>query len=123
MHGVTTVDQLEAQIAQLSQAEKIELLQRIARDIARAVPGIEKTPGVVGGSARIAGTRIPVWVLVGYQQLGMGDSALLDSYPSLRQSDLDNAWAYFRLHRDEIEAEIREQEADADEAKGVDMHS
>src|SRR5262249_37719114 len=30
----------------------------------RAGKGIEKTAGVCGGSARIAGTRIPVWQLV-----------------------------------------------------------
>ncbi|NEO64576.1 MAG: DUF433 domain-containing protein, partial [Moorea sp. SIO4G2] len=32
--------------------------------------GIEKTPGVCGGDARIANTRIPVWVLVQARNLG-----------------------------------------------------
>lgn len=30
----------------------------------------------------------------------------------LRAEDLVNAWAYFRTHRDEIEQQIREHEAD-----------
>jgi uncharacterized protein (DUF433 family) len=32
--------------------------------------GIERTPGVCGGDACIAGTRIPVWVLEGFRRLG-----------------------------------------------------
>jgi len=36
---------------------------------------------------------------------------LLESYPSLHAEDLANAWAYYRAHRDEIEQDIRENEA------------
>lgn len=67
---VTAVDELAEKIALLSHAEKAELLQRLATQIARDVPGIVKTPGVVGGRAAVDGTRIPVWILVGYRQLG-----------------------------------------------------
>jgi len=35
----------------------------------------------------------------------------LRSYPTLRAEDLANAWAYTRLHREEIEREIAENEA------------
>jgi uncharacterized protein (DUF433 family) len=72
--------------------------------------GIEKTDGVCGGSARIAGTRIPVWQLVAARDLGAREAQLLLDYPSLRAQDLVNAWSYAQFHRDEIEAAIRENE-------------
>jgi uncharacterized protein (DUF433 family) len=72
--------------------------------------GIEKTAGVCGGSARIVGTRIPVWQLVAARDLGVGEAQLLIDYPTLRAEDLVNAWSYAQAHHDEIQAEIRENE-------------
>jgi uncharacterized protein (DUF433 family) len=71
-------------------------------------PLIEKTPGVVGGSARIARTRIPVWTLESYRRQGLTDAQLLDSFPSLRAVDLAAAWAYAEAHPSEIERDIQE---------------
>jgi uncharacterized protein (DUF433 family) len=68
---------------------------------------ITKTPGVCGGDACIAGTRIPVWVLEGYRRLGESDAGLLRNYPTLTQADLDSAWAYVAEHKDEIDRDIR----------------
>ena len=70
---------------------------------------IEKTPGVVGGSSRIARTRIPVWSLENYRRLGWSDGRLLNAYPTLRQHDLKAAWAYVQAHKPEIDAEILEE--------------
>jgi uncharacterized protein (DUF433 family) len=72
--------------------------------------GIESTPGVCGGDPRIAGTRIPAWVLEQYRRLEMTEAQLLASFPTLRATDLVNAWAYVAAHRDEIERQIRENE-------------
>ena len=72
--------------------------------------GIEKTAGICGGSARISGTRIPVWLLVEARDLGVTEAQLLLDYPSLRAQDLVNAWSYAKSHRDEILAEIHENE-------------
>jgi uncharacterized protein (DUF433 family) len=72
---------------------------------------IEKTPGVCGGAARIAGTRIPVWTLVRFRQLGATDRDLLTFYPTLTQQNLAEAWAYEAGHRDEIAAQILQNEA------------
>jgi uncharacterized protein (DUF433 family) len=71
---------------------------------------IQKTEGVCGGSARIAGSRIPVWQLVADRESGVSEAQLLVDYPSLRAEELVNAWSYARSHRDEIQAEIRENE-------------
>jgi uncharacterized protein (DUF433 family) len=67
---------------------------------------IEKTDGVVGGSARIARTRVPVWTLVNHKRLGATDSQILDAFPFLRAVDLEAAWAYLGLNKAEIERDI-----------------
>jgi uncharacterized protein (DUF433 family) len=64
--------------------------------------GIERTEGVCGGSARVAGTRIPVWQLVAARNLGVSEDQLLIDYPALSAEDLVNAWSYARAHLDEI---------------------
>jgi uncharacterized protein (DUF433 family) len=78
----------------------------------RAIPGIEKTPGVCGGDPCIRQTRIPVWLIEHCRQLGYTEAELLDSYPGLQAQDLVNAWAYVQAHRDEIERQILENESD-----------
>ncbi len=78
----------------------------------KAIAGIKRTPGVCGGGACIADTRIPVWVVERARQLGMSDADMLQDYPTLRAEDLTNAWAYVRLYREEIEEEIRLNEED-----------
>ena len=69
---------------------------------------IVATPGVCGGSPRIRGRRIPVWLLVEWRRLGQTDAELLDAYPTLSQSDLEAAWQYYGSHREEIERSIRQ---------------
>jgi uncharacterized protein (DUF433 family) len=71
---------------------------------------ISKTPGVCGGDACIAGTRIPVWVLVNYRRLRGSDAGLLDAYPSLTNADVEAAWEYAACHLDEIDVAIQENE-------------
>jgi uncharacterized protein (DUF433 family) len=101
---------LEPEIAQLSRAEKAEVVQKLALEMAYAWPGIEKTPGVAGGDACIVRTRIPAWTLENYRRLGWSEARILDNYPSLRAVDLVNAWAYVDAHHDEINQAIRENE-------------
>jgi uncharacterized protein (DUF433 family) len=83
-----------------------------ALDLANTWPGIEKTPGVVGGAACIVRTRIPVWMLENYRRLGWREARLLENYPTLRAVDLVNAWAYADAHKEEIEEAIKENEVD-----------
>lgn len=105
-----TLKELEAQLLALSPAEKAQAIQILAQSLASTWSGIEKTPGVCGGDACIAGTRIPVWGLVNYRRLGASDASILENFPSLRLIDLANAWAYAEAHPDEIEAAIRKNE-------------
>jgi uncharacterized protein (DUF433 family) len=71
---------------------------------------IVRTPGVCGGDARVIRTRIPVWVLHRMRQLGISESDILKSYPTLRAVDLVQAWSYADHHRQEIEEAIRANE-------------
>ncbi len=73
-------------------------------------PRVRKTPGVCGGDACIRKTRIPVWVLVGYRDLGRRDADLLLDYPGLSAKDLEAAWAYAEENPEEIRLAIAENE-------------
>ena len=107
---MSTLQEVENQVASLSPGEKAELLRRVARDLAGLFPGIESTPGVCGGEPCIARTRIPVWLLEQARQLGSSEADVLRAFPTLRARDLVNAWAYVDTHREEIEQQIRENE-------------
>ena len=107
---MSTLLEVEKQVASLSQSERAELFQRVASQLAGTFPGIESTPGVCGGEACIARPRIPVWILERARQLGSSEADLLRAYPTLRAQDLVNAWAYVETHRDELERQIRENE-------------
>ena len=107
---MTVLKQAEQLLSEMTQAEKLEFLQLIARDLSGSMPGIVSTPDVCGGEPRIAGTRIPVWILVQYRKLGTTEADLLTMYPTLRSEDLANAWAYYRSHKEEIEQQIIENE-------------
>lgn len=105
------IEELETHAARLSDSEKARLLLVIAPDLARASSAIDRTAGVMGGDACVAGTRIPVWLLESNRRQGWTEARILDNYPSLRAADLVAAWAYCDAHRDEIEQALREQEA------------
>src|SRR5262249_26081697 len=108
---MTPLQEAEKLLAAMSRAEKAQLLQWVVQDLGDAFPGIESVAGVCGGDPCIIRTRIPVWVLEQYRRLGASDADLLRAYPALRAADLANAWAYVRAHRDEVEQQIRANEA------------
>lgn len=103
--------EVERILVSLTPGERAELLQRLAREIGSAFPGIDSTPGVCGGDPCIVRTRVPVWVLEQARRIGASDADLLRAYPMLRGEDLANAWAYVRSHASEIDEQIRENEA------------
>lgn len=107
---MSVLQEAEKLLPSLNRAEKAQLLQWLARDLGDDFPGVEATPGVCGGEARITRTRIPVWLLEQARRLGVSEADLLNSYPALRAEDLAQAWAYGRAHRAEIEQQIRENE-------------
>lgn len=108
---MSTVEEAEQLLARMTPGEKAQLLQRVARELGDAFPGIDVMGDVCGGAPCIVRTRIPVWVLEQARRLGASEADLLQAYPMLRADDLSNAWGYARSHREEIEEQIRDNEA------------
>ncbi len=107
---MNALQEAKALLHKMSSAEKAQLVHWVVDELSGKFPGIEKTPGVVGGDACIRSTRIPVWSLVNSSRLGMSDEVLLEAYPSLTQEDLNNAWNYYRANKAEIDLAIKENE-------------
>ena len=107
---MTTLQDAEKLLANMTRAEKAQILQWVVRDLGDAFPGIESTSGVSGGEPRIVRTRIPVWLLVQARNLGTSEADLLRAYPTLRAEDLTNAWAFARAYHAEIDQQIHANE-------------
>ena len=105
-----TMKELEKKLLTLTPDEKIQVIQLLVQSLSNTWQGIEKTPGVCGGDARIAKTRIPIWSLVNYRILGASDVRILQDFPHLSAADLANAWAYAEAHPEEIEVAIARNE-------------
>lgn len=101
-----TRQEIEQQLLSLSLSDKAAIVQRLTQDLNMGAKGITRTPGVCGGEACIAGTRIAIWLLVEAQQLGITEAQLLQDYPHITAADLVNAWAYAAAHPEEITAAI-----------------
>jgi uncharacterized protein (DUF433 family) len=108
---MSVLRETEKLISKMTRAEKAQVLQWVVRDLGDAFPGIESVPGVSGGEPCVVRTRIPVWLLVQARRLGTSEADLLKAYPTLRAEDLAHAWAFFRVHLEEIEQQILENEA------------
>jgi uncharacterized protein (DUF433 family) len=96
--------ELRQELLTLSPEEKAEIIQLL--------DGINKTPKVVGGAARIRNTRIPVWSLFQSHQMGASDLKILEAHPELTQADINNAWFYAETFPTEIEQAISANEED-----------
>ena len=72
---------------------------------------IEITPNVCGGRPRIAGHRIRVQDVVLWAEQGQSPDEIVSSFPQLSLADVHAALAYYYDHREEIEQQIRDNEA------------
>ena len=108
----TSFEAAQSAVAALPRQERARLFVWMAADMADQLPGIEFDPRICGGSARIAGTRIPVWSLESWRRLGAADAEILRNFPTLRGDDLLNAWRYVERHPLEIDREIQDNGAD-----------
>lgn len=84
----------------------------MAADAIRKKSWVQKTPNVCGGRACIRNTRITVWGLVNSRHLGLANQQILESIGGLTPEDLVAAWDYYQVHRAEIDADIRDNEAE-----------
>jgi uncharacterized protein (DUF433 family) len=75
-------------------------------------PHISKTPGVCGGKACIAGTRIRVMDIVVLQRQGMPPEEMREAFSSrpLTLAEVHAALTYYYDHQEEIEASFRDED-------------
>ncbi len=109
---VLSFQEVETYVGKLSISKQAELLYFLSKNLGETYPGIEKTPNVCGGSACIIRTRVPVWTLISFKKAKINDIDLLNSYPTLRQQDLLNAWSYYKANKKEIDQDIKENSDD-----------
>nr|VFK18992.1 MAG: Protein of unknown function (DUF433) [Candidatus Kentron sp. LPFa]VFK35719.1 MAG: Protein of unknown function (DUF433) [Candidatus Kentron sp. LPFa] len=88
---MNAIETAESAIRRLSPGERATILSHWIEDLTRAWPGIESSPDVCGGEARIVRTRIPVWLLVRARELGSSEADLLITWPTLHAEDLVSA--------------------------------
>ena len=107
-----TIEQIKSELQQLGPHQRQDIAYwLLGQNAAPADPGIIATEGVCGGEPRIAGTRIPVWVIAALRVQGLDSSAILKAYPTLHAADVENAFRYADSHREEIEQAIAANEA------------
>ena len=109
---MTVLEKATAFLPKMSNSEIAQLVQMAAHKIASDFLGIEKTPNVCCGSACVIRTRIPVWSIVEHKKMGIENEKLLINFPILRSQDLANSWANYVANKNEIDAEIAENNAD-----------
>jgi hypothetical protein len=71
---VSTIPESKEFLANMTRAEKAELLQWLVSDLGDTFPGIETRAGVAGGEPCIVRTRIPVWLLEQARRLGTSEA-------------------------------------------------
>src|SRR5438067_12551185 len=77
---------------------------------------ITKTPGVCGGKACIASTRIRVMdIVVRHEHRGESPDEIVDQLMGITLADVYAALAYYHDHRADVEAEFRAQEEAAEQ--------
>jgi uncharacterized protein (DUF433 family) len=73
---------------------------------------IEKKPGVCGGKACVAGTRIRVQdIYVWHELKGQSPDEIVTNFPQLTLADVHAALAYYWDHTQEIQHEIAQAES------------
>lgn len=85
------------------------------RTESKRYPNITYNPAIQGGSAVVAGTRLPVRTLAFYWRQTHDRKRILRSFPQLTPELLAEAIHYYEAHQAEIDAEIHaELRADED---------
>jgi uncharacterized protein (DUF433 family) len=79
---------------------------------------ITKTPGVCGGKARVAGHRVRVLdIVVWHEHQGMTPDEIISHVPSITLADVHASLAYYFDHIEEIQQEMRDERAFAEESR------
>ena len=80
---------------------------------------IVKTPGTCGGRARVAGRRVPVSSIYRWFLRGRAPEDILEKYEAVSLAEIYAAIAYALANREEIGAEIAEEDRLEHEARAA----
>lgn len=81
-----------------------------------ALSHIATDAAVCGGKPCIAGTRIRVWdIHVLHELRGFSPAEIIAQFPQLRMADVYAALTYYHDHRSEIDRQMRDADAFAEE--------
>ena len=75
---------------------------------------IVRTPKIRGGRPRVVGTGVTVRRIVGWYKLGLSPEEIADEFGHLSLAQVYAALVYYHANREEIEANIAAEEAEAD---------
>jgi uncharacterized protein (DUF433 family) len=75
---------------------------------------IDSAPNIRGGRPCIAGTGVTVRRIVGWHKLGLSPEEIADRIGHLTLAQVHAALAYYFANRDELEADIATEEAEAE---------
>lgn len=75
---------------------------------------IIRTPDVQGGRPRVAGTGVTVRRIVCWYKQGLTPEEIADEFGHLSLAAVHAALAYYHANRDEVEADLAAEEAEAD---------
>jgi uncharacterized protein (DUF433 family) len=75
---------------------------------------IERSPEIRGGRPRIAGTGVTVRRIIGWYKQGLTADQIAAEIPHLSLAQVFAALTYYHANRDEIEADIAEEIAEAE---------
>src|SRR5215467_457259 len=73
---------------------------------------IDRDPAIRGGRPKIAGTGLTVRRIVGWYKMGMTPEEITLEYPHLTLAQTHAALAYYHANREEIEADIAQEDTD-----------
>jgi len=74
---------------------------------------IDRDPTIRGGRPKIAGTGLTVRRIVGWYKMGMTPEEIAFEYPHLTLAQVHAALAYYHANREEIEADIAQEDVAA----------
>jgi len=75
---------------------------------------ITQTPDICGGRPRIAGTGVSVHRVVGWYKLGWSPDEIADRIGHVSLAQVHAALTYYHANQQAVEAQIADDEADAD---------
>lgn len=78
---------------------------------------LEQTPETCGGRLRVAGTRITVHQIAALHERGQSAPAIVENCPYLSLAQVYAALAYYHANRDEVLAELAEDDAEYERLK------